>query len=109
MSQLGRNIRKHRERLGLNRSQFARKVGVSPTAVQNWEDEGASPRADIMMIISDVLGVDPVFLIDDGTMEEKPADPSEAAKPREVLADLKRKIADLLGVPSARVEILVRY
>lgn len=111
MGQLGRNIRKHRERLGLNRSEFARRVGVSPTAVQNWEDQGVSPRPDIMFAISDVLGVDAVFLVDDGTDDADPADGSRAAPEnnRETLADLKRRIADLLKVSASQIEIVVRH
>lgn len=110
MSQLGRNIRKHRERLGLNRSAFARKIGVSPTAVQNWEDQGVSPRPDIMMAICDLFDVDPVTLIDDGTDDGKPGERArDRSDPREALAELKRQMAELLGVPPGRVDIMVRY
>jgi transcriptional regulator with XRE-family HTH domain len=110
MGRLGKNIRKHRERLALSRSEFARKVGVSPTAVQNWEEQRVTPRPDMMMTISDVLGVDPVFLIDDGEQEEKPSQCANVpTRPGEALAELKRQIADALGVPPSRVDIVVRY
>jgi len=40
---VGANIKHFRELAGLTKSELARRVKVSPTAVNNWEENGVIP------------------------------------------------------------------
>ncbi len=44
MSTIGKRIARKREEAGLNQSELARRLGVSPQAVQKWESEVSTPR-----------------------------------------------------------------
>jgi len=41
------SIKKLRKRLGINQSELARLVGVSPSAVQTWEQGRSNPREEV--------------------------------------------------------------
>lgn len=57
MSTLPSRIAQAREHKGLNQSELARAMGVSPQAVQNWESGKASPRGSRLTNLAEVLGV----------------------------------------------------
>jgi transcriptional regulator with XRE-family HTH domain len=42
--QLARRVTKARESLGLSKAQFANKVGVTASAVSQWESGGPGPK-----------------------------------------------------------------
>jgi transcriptional regulator with XRE-family HTH domain len=44
----GVRVQKAREARGLKASDLARLVGVTPTAVWNWENKGRRPHADTL-------------------------------------------------------------
>ncbi|WP_139831885.1 XRE family transcriptional regulator [Pseudomonas sp. R22(2017)] len=50
-------ITEARERAGLNQSELARRLGVTPQSVQAWESGRAVPRAAKFQAIAQVLGV----------------------------------------------------
>lgn len=52
-------IRLYREQLGMNQSELARRIGVTPQAVQHWEQKNTSPRSSLIPVIAQVLGVEP--------------------------------------------------
>lgn len=54
---LSRTIADAREARGMNQSELARAVGVSPQAVQKWESGLSVPRPSKLKTISDVLGI----------------------------------------------------
>lgn len=52
-------IRHYRELRGLNQSELARRIGISPQAVQHWEHGNAEPRSKLLPKIAQVLGLEP--------------------------------------------------
>lgn len=72
---IGSRIKEIREALHpkVSQSDLARAIGVSPQAVQKWEDENASPRNNKLKAIADVLSTNVANLIR-GTVLEGLAD-----------------------------------
>jgi len=111
---IGRQIKRFRELAGLSKSELARRVGVSPTAVHNWEENGVLPRIDVTHALGEALEVSFIQLM---SGDDSPA--GHAAKgalsPRqpevsrgERLDQFRCQIAALFDVPPDRVEIVVR-
>ena len=67
---VSRNIRKYRESLGLEQKELALKLGLSPSAVGNWERGFAKPSLDVIVPVCKVLGVTPndIFGVDDSLL-----------------------------------------
>lgn len=55
-------IRDGREKLNLNQSQLAERVGVSPQAVQQWESGATQPRGKRLNKIAEVLKLPPALM-----------------------------------------------
>jgi HTH-type transcriptional regulator, cell division transcriptional repressor len=70
-------IREGREKLNLNQSQLAERVGVSPQAVQQWESGTTQPRGKRLNKIAEVLKLPPALLHFGGL----PAEPKAEVKP----------------------------
>lgn len=77
--EFGERIRSRREELGMAREAVAEALGVTASAVQQWENGYVSPRADRISPLSKLLGIqyDYMFEGDDSrlrtthTMEEQ--------------------------------------
>lgn len=54
---ISHNIGKYRELSGMNQKEFARRLGVSPSRVSNWEQGANCPTIDILFEVCDVLNV----------------------------------------------------
>lgn len=67
---MGRRITMARERSGLNRSEVARRLGLSRQAVQNWERGIAMPKQSRILDLAQVLQVDERWLLSGEGMEE---------------------------------------
>ncbi|MFI8555813.1 XRE family transcriptional regulator [Pseudomonas putida] len=52
-----------REALGLNQSELARRLGVTPQSVQSWESDRNTPRHKRLKEIGDALGVSAAYLM----------------------------------------------
>lgn len=109
---VGANIKHFRELAGLSKSDLARRVRVSPTAVHNWEENGVMPRMEVMLALEKALEVRWTQLM---TGNDGPEAPDVAASPGqpevsrgERLDQFRRQIAALFDVPPDRVEIIVR-
>jgi transcriptional regulator with XRE-family HTH domain len=111
---VGGQIKHFRELAGLSKSDLARRVGVSPTAVHNWEENGARPRMEVMLRLEKALEVSWTQLM---TGHDGPEAPSADGAPSpgqpevsrgERLDQFRRQIAALFDVPPDRVEIVVR-
>lgn len=63
MSTLGKRIARKREQAGLNQSELARRLGVSPQAVQKWEAEVSIPRGRRLDEIALALATSVAFLV----------------------------------------------
>jgi transcriptional regulator with XRE-family HTH domain len=111
---VGGQIKHFRELAGISKSDLARRVGVSPTAVHNWEENGVMPRMEVMLKLEKALEVSWTQLM---TGSDSPAaqsaDGAPAAGQPEVsrgerLDQFRRQIAALFEVPPDRVEIVIR-
>ena len=58
-------LRQAREQDGLTQQAFADKLGVTKSAIGNYENGVSSPKWDILVKIFDVLHVEPNFLYQD--------------------------------------------
>ena len=52
-----------REEKNITRAELARKVGVSKTTIQKWEEGLTSPRRDKIVILSQIFNVDEAYLL----------------------------------------------
>src|SRR3546814_19284757 len=68
--QVGANIKRFRELAQLSKSELARRVKVSPTAVNNWEENGVIPRAEVWYDLTRALEVSFVQLMGRGAKNE---------------------------------------
>ena len=62
---LGERIRQRREELGITRTELAEELGVSRSAVGNYELDLSAPREDVLLGLFRVLDVEPNFLFQD--------------------------------------------
>ena len=111
---IGAQIRHFRELAGLSKSDLARRVRVSPTAVHNWEENGVMPRLEMLIALERVLEVDIIQLMTGKAGADRAATNAgaSAAGPevsrRDRLDQFRRQIAALFEVPEDRVEIVIR-
>ena len=111
---VGANIKRFRELAGLSKSELARRIKVSPTAVHNWEENGVIPRLEVMLDLERVLEVSWVQLRNHGrNAHPTSTDPEDGSSAPQVsrgerLEQLKRQIAALFEVSPDKVEIVVR-
>ncbi|MBI6944057.1 helix-turn-helix transcriptional regulator [Pseudomonas putida] len=63
MSTLGQRIARKREQAGLNQSELARRLSVTPQAVQKWEAEVSTPRGKRLDELASALSTTVAFLI----------------------------------------------
>lgn len=61
----GERMKLRREELGLSRAQLAEQMGVSPSAISNYENGFSFPKEEVMLRLFDGLGTDPNTLFQD--------------------------------------------
>jgi len=61
----GSQMRRRREELGFSRYALAEELGVSPSAISNYENDLSSPKEDILLRLFDALQVEPNYLYRD--------------------------------------------
>jgi len=61
----GEQLKKRREELGLSRVTLAERMGISPSAVSNYENGLSFPKEDVMLRLFDGLDTDPNTLFRD--------------------------------------------
>ena len=61
----GKQMRLRREEMGLSRVALAEALGVSPSAISNYENDLSSPKEDVLLRIFDALQVEPNYLFRD--------------------------------------------
>jgi transcriptional regulator with XRE-family HTH domain len=115
---VGGRIKRFRKLAGLSKSDLARRVGVSPTAVNNWEENGVMPRMEVlfrlekalevswMQLFSAIASVDDKSEADSTEWAPSPDQPQVSRGER--LDQFRRQIAALFEVSPDRVEIVVR-
>ncbi len=58
----GEQMRRRREELGLSRSELAQRLGVSVSAVGNYETGVSAPKEEVLLRLFNALEVDPNYL-----------------------------------------------
>ena len=58
----GQRLRERREELGMSRAELASRLGVSVSAIGNYETGQNAVREDVLMRLFHVLDVSPNFL-----------------------------------------------
>ena len=61
----GDQLKRRREELGLSRTTFAEQLGVSASAISNYENGLSFPKEEVMLRLFDCLHIDPNFLFQD--------------------------------------------
>lgn len=61
----GEQLRKRREELGISRAELADRLGISRSAVGNYETGVSAPKEEVLLRLFDALGVDPNYLYRD--------------------------------------------
>lgn len=62
---IGYRIKEARERLGLTQTELGQKVGVTGSAITNYEKETSHPKEQIIYKLMETLGVDANYLFQD--------------------------------------------
>jgi phage repressor protein C with HTH and peptisase S24 domain len=83
-------ISQSRRAAGLNQSELARKLGITPQSVQAWESGRAKPRPKIFSRLAEVLKIAPHTLIDSVVLE--PYDDTGFMTSRDVPADEREEL-----------------
>ena len=60
----GKQMRLRREELQLSRASLAEMLGVSPSAISNYENGVSSPKEEVLLRLFDALQIDPNYLRD---------------------------------------------
>jgi len=66
---IGKRIKAKREELGIKQKEFAERVGVSASAINQFEGGAKKPSPDVLTRIAEELGVSTDYLL--GASEEK--------------------------------------
>ena len=96
-STFGDRIIAARESVGLNQSDFARKLGVQLKTVKKWEEDLSEPRANKLQMIAGLLNVSITWLImGQGAGLKGPSDELEhSADMNEILIELRQAKSEL--------------
>lgn len=63
MKSLAEIIAESRKKAGLNQSELARRLDITPQSVQAWESGRATPRPAALSPLAKILGIEPAVLI----------------------------------------------
>ena len=87
----GSRLRERREALGLKQGQLGKMLGITGSAIGNYENGVSSPKADVLYRVFDVLKCDANFLFQDEMQE---GDIKDTDKTERILIDLFRQLND---------------
>jgi transcriptional regulator with XRE-family HTH domain len=111
---ISERIKEVREAQGLTASELARRVGVTGTAVWNWEKNSVTPRRPILEAIAQVLGVSATFLLT-GNDDNAKAVPGRAGSVvatlsvASIIREARAKLAEATGLPLERIKLDVHF
>jgi HTH-type transcriptional regulator, cell division transcriptional repressor len=107
---ISKRIRETREARGMTASEFSRLVGVTPTAVWNWEKNSIKPRRPALEAIAKVLGVSISFLLTGREeIREVDAAPQRVASVASILEDARASLAQATGLALERIKLNVQF
>lgn len=62
---IGKRLKEARERAGLTQEELAKRIGVTASAITNYERENSHPREPVLYALMNALRVEPNFLFQD--------------------------------------------
>ena len=99
MSIFSNRLSKTREARGMSASDLARLMGVTATAVWNWEKNGVNPRPETLTLLARVLGVSEDYLLG------RSSDESRNRSIPDILKGAQENIALAAGVDPKKVSV----
>ena len=78
---LGDKIHDYRISMGLTIQQFAEKLDIQPTVIDDWEMHKALPRVEELVKIEQVFGISVDALLNDKPIEVQPTQPAQPVQP----------------------------
>jgi transcriptional regulator with XRE-family HTH domain len=94
--QIGRHVRKRRKALGLNQSELAQEVKVTPQHISKLELEQTTPSLELLVSLSRMLGVSTDYLLTG--QEVAPVDIHGAIRAQQQLSPVaKRTLIQLIN------------
>src|SRR5580704_1921295 len=108
-TEISKRIKETREARGMTASELARLVGVTPTAVWNWEKNSITPRRPALEQIAKALGVSIHFLLtgEGGTMQVD--ETRSVGTVASILEDAKAKLVEATGLSPDRIKLNVQF
>lgn len=97
----GSRLRERREALGMKQSELGRLLGVTGSAIGNYENSVSSPKAEVLYRAFDVLQCDANYLFQD----EMRAGPPDGVSPAEL--DMIRKYRALDGHGRELIDVVL--
>lgn len=68
---IGKRIKESREKKGLTQAQLAFFIGVTPSAITNYESGTSHPKEEVLLKIFDALEVEPNYLFQDSFAQDE--------------------------------------
>lgn len=84
----GSRLRERRDALGMTQTELGRLLGVTGSAIANYENGFSSPKADVLYKVFDALQCDANYLFQDEMSDE--IDSKEYKRERSLLALFRR-------------------
>ena len=108
---IAKRVEQTREARGFSASEFARLVGVTPTAVWNWEKNSTTPRRPALEQIAKVLGVSIDYILtgEEGGRTIQAATPTPVESVSAIIDDARARLALSTGVPLERIKLNVNF
>ncbi len=105
---LGRRLAVARERADLSTAQAARRLGVKTRTLSRWERDESAPRPNRLVMLAQLLGVSPAWLLE-GSAGFEPQEPEPSvADIQDQLAAARRAIEELSGIVDGLSELVER-
>jgi HTH-type transcriptional regulator, cell division transcriptional repressor len=103
-------IKETRIARGLNASELARLVGVTPAAVSNWENNAITPRRTALEILARVLGVTVEYLLT-GRSERELVETHarQGDSVATIIQDARLRLARATGLPIDRIKLNLQF
>ena len=90
----GDRVRQRREQLNMSRKELAAKVGITASAVGNYENGISSPKEEVLLALFDALGVDANFLFQDSIKKASVSNDTEADEINDIAYGIYKALLD---------------
>lgn len=94
---IGKRLKEAREKAGITQEELGKKIGVTGSAITNYEKETSHPKEPVMYALMDALNVEPNFLFQDCVSSLKSKDSSQSFSLEELSYIKKYRTLDEYG------------